>query len=234
MSDTDPTEVAESTEALEAAATSLGVPEDAIRRLEEMRPGQPGALFTSDLSVNEFLLVREAGFRPVGLVLGSSIYHVGIQARRWGQNQELDTLSQAMYHAREPGDGANGGRGLCARRRRGGRGAARDRVQGVRQRPRGVRRGRHRGRGRRPRQLPQQSRPAVHVRIYQGRGFPWTHHPIRLRAARDGDGHLRLPHCPSAIMDRDLEHRAQRRDQSVHRGPLRRPRARDVPHAGRS
>ncbi|SDI91134.1 Uncharacterized conserved protein YbjQ, UPF0145 family [Frankineae bacterium MT45] len=58
-------------------------------------------LFTSDLSVNEFLLVREAGFRPVGLVLGSSIYHVGIQMKRWNSNQELQTLSQAMYHARE-------------------------------------------------------------------------------------------------------------------------------------
>ena len=58
-------------------------------------------LFTSDLSVNEFLLVREAGFRPLGLVLGSSIYHVGIQVRRWTVNQELDKLSQAMYHARE-------------------------------------------------------------------------------------------------------------------------------------
>ncbi len=81
--------------------SSLGIPEDAMRRLAEMKPGSPGALFTSDLTVNEFLLVREAGFRPVGLVLGSSIYHVGLQTRRWGQNMELERLSQAMYHARE-------------------------------------------------------------------------------------------------------------------------------------
>src|SRR5213082_3498600 len=72
-----------------------------MRRLAEMRPGQKTSLFTSDLSVNEFLLVREAGFRPLGLVLGSSIYHVGFQMGRWSRNQELDTLSQAMYHARE-------------------------------------------------------------------------------------------------------------------------------------
>ena len=72
-----------------------------MRRLAEMRPGSPRALFTSDLTVNEFLLVREAGFRPLGLVLGSSIYHVGLQIGRWSQNMELDTLSQAMYHARE-------------------------------------------------------------------------------------------------------------------------------------
>src|SRR3984957_7470937 len=79
----------------------LGVPQDAMRRLSELRPGQPGSIFTSDLSVNEFLLVREVGFRPVGLVLGSSIYHVGLQFGKWGQSQELDVLSQAMYHARE-------------------------------------------------------------------------------------------------------------------------------------
>jgi uncharacterized protein YbjQ (UPF0145 family) len=82
-------------------AASLGVPEDAMQRLAGMRPGQAGSLFTSDLSVNEFLLVREAGFRPLGLVLGSSIYHVGFQMGKWSANQELDTLTQAMYHARE-------------------------------------------------------------------------------------------------------------------------------------
>jgi len=80
---------------------AITLPEDAMRRLAAMRPGQPTSLFTSDLSVNEFLLVREAGFRPLGLVLGSSIYHVGLQIGRWSQNMELDTLSTAMYHARE-------------------------------------------------------------------------------------------------------------------------------------
>ena len=80
---------------------AAGVPHDAMQRLSELQPGRPGSIFTSDLSVNEFLLVREAGFRPLGLVLGSSIYHVGLQIGRWGRNQELDVLSQAMYHARE-------------------------------------------------------------------------------------------------------------------------------------
>ncbi len=81
--------------------TDSQLPSDAVRRLSEMRPGTGTSLFTSDLSVNEFLLVREAGFRPLGLVLGSSIYHVGFQLGRWSRNQELETLSQAMYHARE-------------------------------------------------------------------------------------------------------------------------------------
>ena len=83
------------------AEQMTGIPDDAMRRLAEMRPGSPRALFTSDLTVNEFLLVREAGFHPLGLVLGSSIYHVGLQVGRWSKNMELDRLSQAMYHARE-------------------------------------------------------------------------------------------------------------------------------------
>src|SRR5207302_7599478 len=58
-------------------------------------------LFTSDLSVNEFLLVREAGFDPVGLVMGSSIYHIGFQVSGFYQSQEMEVLTQAMYHARE-------------------------------------------------------------------------------------------------------------------------------------
>ncbi|HEY8318353.1 MAG TPA: heavy metal-binding domain-containing protein [Amnibacterium sp.] len=76
--------------------SQVTLPGDASKRLAEGR-----RLFTSDLSVNEFLLVRQAGFRPVGLVLGSSVYHVGLQVGRWSKNMELDKLSQAMYHARE-------------------------------------------------------------------------------------------------------------------------------------
>src|SRR5471030_2131529 len=81
--------------------TAGGLPQDAMTRLSELQPGKPGSIFTSDLTVNEFLLVKQAGFTPVGMVLGSSIYHVGMQIGRWSQNQELDVLSQAMYHARE-------------------------------------------------------------------------------------------------------------------------------------
>ena len=79
------------------------LPPDALRRLQELEPsptGEPG-LFTSDLSVNEFLLVRHAGFHPRGLVFGSSIYHIGLQGRSWTKNQELQNLSQAMYAARD-------------------------------------------------------------------------------------------------------------------------------------
>ena len=73
------------------------LPKDAAHRLEELEHG----LFTSDLSVNEFLLVKEAGFHPLGFVMGSSIYHIGIQTRKWGESQELTKLTEAMYTARE-------------------------------------------------------------------------------------------------------------------------------------
>jgi uncharacterized protein YbjQ (UPF0145 family) len=78
--------------------TSLeGVPEAGRQRLQQNKQG----LFTSDLSVNEFLLIRQAGFDPVGLVVGSSIYHIGIQIAGWKKSQELTVLSQAMYEARQ-------------------------------------------------------------------------------------------------------------------------------------
>ena len=73
-------------------------PSTARERLEKMKAA---GFFTSDLSVNEFLLVKAAGFDPLGLVIGSSIYHVGYQKGRGTQNQEMEVLSQAMYEARE-------------------------------------------------------------------------------------------------------------------------------------
>src|SRR2546429_1621272 len=77
------------------------LPTHARERLDIMRgDATHKALFTSDLSVNEFLLVTEAGFDPVGLVVGSSIFHIGIQVASPTASRELDTLSQAMYSAR--------------------------------------------------------------------------------------------------------------------------------------
>jgi uncharacterized protein YbjQ (UPF0145 family) len=79
-------------------APPADLPQHARERLVEMRKRK---FFTSDLSVNEFLLVREAGFEPVGLVMGSSIYHIGFQLASWGKNMEMNKLTQALYHARE-------------------------------------------------------------------------------------------------------------------------------------
>lgn len=81
--------------------TQGGVPLDAVSRLRRMRGEGGPPLFTSDLSVSEFVLLEQMGWRPLGLVLGSSIYHVGIQYGNFYQNQELQYLSAAMYEARE-------------------------------------------------------------------------------------------------------------------------------------
>jgi uncharacterized protein YbjQ (UPF0145 family) len=78
-----------------------GIPESGIERIERMKKEVARGFFTSDLSVNEFLLVKQSGFEPLGLVLGSSIYHIGFQQAMWNQNQEMGVLTQAMYHARE-------------------------------------------------------------------------------------------------------------------------------------
>ncbi|GAC1656868.1 MAG: heavy metal-binding domain-containing protein [Candidatus Dormibacteraceae bacterium] len=78
-----------------------GIPQQGVDRLRRMAGAGGGSFFTSDLSVNEFLLTKEAGFEPLGLVVGSSIYHIGYQVGNWNQNMELQVLSQAMYAARE-------------------------------------------------------------------------------------------------------------------------------------
>ena len=79
-------------------APAADLPQHARERLVQMRQKH---FFTSDLSINEFLLVKEVGFQPLGLVMGSSIYHIGYQMARWGKNMEMDKLTQALYHARE-------------------------------------------------------------------------------------------------------------------------------------
>jgi uncharacterized protein YbjQ (UPF0145 family) len=78
------------------------IPTHALERLKGLRgAGNPEGVFTSDFSVNEFLLVRKAGFEPIGLCVGSCIYHLGFQLSGWNTNAEMTTLSQAMYEARE-------------------------------------------------------------------------------------------------------------------------------------
>jgi uncharacterized protein YbjQ (UPF0145 family) len=74
-----------------------GLAEHASERLRMNARG----LFTSDLSVNEYLCVEKADFEPVGLVVGSSIYHIGFQQSNWKASQEMGVLTQAMYSARE-------------------------------------------------------------------------------------------------------------------------------------
>lgn len=82
--------------------SAASLPKGAEQRLRAMRgTGDRPAFFTSDLSVDEFLLVEHAGFEALGLVLGSCIYHVGFQWQKWSVSQELPILTRAMYDARE-------------------------------------------------------------------------------------------------------------------------------------
>jgi uncharacterized protein YbjQ (UPF0145 family) len=85
-------------------APAADLPVHARERLSNMRRTH---FFSSDLSVNEFLLVKQAGFEPLGLVMGSSVYQVTARIPAWNPfdtnsaGQELAPLTQALYHARE-------------------------------------------------------------------------------------------------------------------------------------
>ncbi len=77
------------------------LPKHAHDRIAEMREHK---LFTCDLSINEFLLVREAGFDPLGLVMGTSIYQIIPNVPQIPAGQpgvELYEMTKALYHARD-------------------------------------------------------------------------------------------------------------------------------------
>jgi uncharacterized protein YbjQ (UPF0145 family) len=76
-------------------------PQQASARLAVTAGADPNGVFTSDLSVSEYALLGEAGFEPLGFVVGSSMYHIGLQAGKWSENMELEMLTMAMYNARE-------------------------------------------------------------------------------------------------------------------------------------
>jgi uncharacterized protein YbjQ (UPF0145 family) len=59
------------------------------------------SVYSSDLTVDEAILLAETGVRPRRLVLGSSIFHVGWAATSGGYGEgELDGVTRAMYDAR--------------------------------------------------------------------------------------------------------------------------------------
>jgi len=76
------------------------------RNAMEVRPGYRGRAFTSDLTGQEFWLLVDKGFQPMGLVMGNCIYSMGA-VRNWlvgfkGNFQgELKEYSELMYQARE-------------------------------------------------------------------------------------------------------------------------------------
>jgi uncharacterized protein YbjQ (UPF0145 family) len=103
----------------EASVRSLeagGLPVAAQKRLSDLR-SRGGSFYTSDLSTSEFLLIRQAGFRPISQVMGSCYYSIGWQAMPWsgygssgygagwspsaGELYELDVEIEAWSDARQ-------------------------------------------------------------------------------------------------------------------------------------
>src|ERR1700681_1372644 len=64
------------------------------------RLSHAGKVWTSDLSINEFALLHGAGFEPIELVMGVSVYHVGYQFTGIKQQSELPVLVEATYMTR--------------------------------------------------------------------------------------------------------------------------------------
>lgn len=63
-----------------------GLPLAAQERIEELREGK--SAWTSDLSVSEMAAIQHAGFEPVGMVMGSSVYRIAAQ---WGYSTVYGT-----------------------------------------------------------------------------------------------------------------------------------------------
>ncbi|HUY55166.1 MAG TPA: heavy metal-binding domain-containing protein [Candidatus Nanopelagicaceae bacterium] len=88
-----------------------GIPLEAEERIERQR--EAGATFTSDLSVDELAALRGIGYRPVALVMGSSLYRMGWintgmgilggrSSMSWGAVEPLENaaLTAALFEAR--------------------------------------------------------------------------------------------------------------------------------------
>ena len=114
------------------------------RPVASERLSHAGKVFTSDLSINEFALLHGAGFEPIELVMGVSVYHVGYQFTGIRQQSELPVLTDATYRARWNAMSRHAGRGRFAGRGRSGRRPARLASSGRGRAPR-VHRGRNRG-----------------------------------------------------------------------------------------
>jgi uncharacterized protein YbjQ (UPF0145 family) len=65
--------------------------------------GQP---FTSDLNGQDFWTLIRAGYAPLGMVMGTCVYHIAHQKMgqmfsNIGKNVEIEQFTQALYDARE-------------------------------------------------------------------------------------------------------------------------------------
>ena len=87
-----------------ASLEAGGLPLRAQERLaRQAASGARPALWTSDLSVGEFLSTRTLRFEALGQVLGASIYHIAYNVSQFQSpySAELSFFSQALYEARD-------------------------------------------------------------------------------------------------------------------------------------
>ncbi|TAN24952.1 MAG: heavy metal-binding domain-containing protein [Actinomycetota bacterium] len=69
----------------------------AMRRLMSLSDQKS---FTSDLTINEFSLVKSSGLHPICQVAGTAVYKIGYQQMPYGGSQPLSVLSEAFNEAR--------------------------------------------------------------------------------------------------------------------------------------
>ncbi len=91
--------------AIEFSAHGTAIRERELPPLREGSP--PRKLFLSTFSGQEFWVLRQAGFRPVGILVGNCVYFQVLSNDQWrvlmrlnAPNQELTEVSEAMYAAR--------------------------------------------------------------------------------------------------------------------------------------
>lgn len=86
------------------AASMMHVAQGGIPLRAQERLAHEGAnhrrVFTSDLSVSEFVLTKDAQCQPISQVMGSSIYHVGQIPDYKGKTGEVTVISDAHREAR--------------------------------------------------------------------------------------------------------------------------------------
>lgn len=84
-----------------AALERGDIPQYVKERILEQKQGEYP--WTSDLSVNEWLLLQQYNLQPVGMVMGTSIYHIGYSAASfsgtWGSGF-IPTIEDALQSGR--------------------------------------------------------------------------------------------------------------------------------------
>lgn len=89
---------------LQQAGTPFAIAHHRLDQQKRVSQQSGKSFFSSDLSTNEYLLMREAGCEPLGLVMGTSFYQIGFYRNFWGYRSrtgEVEALTHAQLAARE-------------------------------------------------------------------------------------------------------------------------------------